>query len=618
MKYLQNILLKLNELNQKGHIDYYIPALWLENQNTASLNMSAPEYFINRILRIEELAKEKTHNNKRELVYNMFVRLSAAYDHNNNGDISVQPLGSGFRETGTFLKAMSMLPYLKMLGVTSIYFLPVTSIGKSGNKGNLGSPYAIDNHYKFDENLTEPALGLSAEEEFAAFSEAAKSLGMKIILEFVFRTSAISSKLALEHPNWFYWIEEEYAKDFHAPVFDDETIKIIKEKIENNDLENLPAADKTYIKKFSAPPDKITIDKNGRIIGTCTETDKTLTIPGAFADWPPNDTQPAWSDVTYLKLYDDPDYNYMAYNTLRMYEKALAVEDNQVKDLWDYITNIIPYYIKQFDIDGVMIDMGHALPAELLEQIISKARDLKSDFIFWEENFLLTEKSVKTGYNGVLGFMPFDSHDAWKLKKIISMFEEKKCPVPFFATPETHNTPRAAIREGGVDFSKLIYALSAFLPAIHFIHSGFELGETMPVNTGLGFDQIDTSMLTPDKLPLFSAATLSWNNNTAINDIIKINKLTSKLKIDKNTKYELLETWADDIIAYKFTIDSDEYVFTGNMTPDYSEASVSLSKKQIAENMLDDAECELFPNVIKMNLFPWGFKIFKIDSGNHI
>ena len=53
------------------------------------------------------------------------------------------------------------------------------------------------------------ALGLGAEAEFAGFVEAAHHLGLRVVLEFVFRTAAKDAVWASEHPEWFYWIRAD-------------------------------------------------------------------------------------------------------------------------------------------------------------------------------------------------------------------------------------------------------------------------------------------------------------------------------------------------------------------------------------------------------------------------
>jgi len=117
-------------------------------------------------------------------------------------------------------------------------------------------------------------------------------------------------------------------------------------------------------------------------------------IPGAFADWPPDDNQPPWTDVTYLRMYDHPDFNYIAYNTIRMYDVRLARPENAVASLWDSIAGVIPHYQREFGIDGVMIDMGHALPMPLKQRIVSTSREINPDFAFWDENFIIGKRAL--------------------------------------------------------------------------------------------------------------------------------------------------------------------------------------------------------------------------------
>lgn len=497
--------------------NYYIPALWADpylKNNNAILNVNPQRFFLKQIEKIRKLSQTSFNISKpklsEQIVYNMFVRFTTAFDHNNDGKIDTFPILKGFRETGTFLKSIAILPYIKSLGATIIYLLPITSIGTYGKKGTLGSPYAIRNPFKLDENLSEPILEMSIEEQFGAFVEAVHLLDMKIILEFVFRTASRDSDLALERPNWFYWIydDDKLAKTFKPPKFTEEQLLKIKEKIENQDFDDLPAPEEDYLQLFSPTPRKLAIINN-RIEGILQDNRRCI-IPGAFADWPPDDNQPVWSDVTYLRLYDHPEFNYIAYNTVRMYDSKLATEENRVDDLWDKIERIIPYYQEKFNIDGVMIDMGHALPSELRERIVNSARAINKNFIFWEENFVLSKKSADEGYDAVVGYLPFDMHDSIKMKRFINYLAEEGSPIPFFGTSENHNTPRTYSRFNDIRFNYLAWAVSCFLPAIPFIHTGFELGEKHPVNTGLDFTNDEIEQYHPEKLPLFSEASLNW------------------------------------------------------------------------------------------------------------
>ena len=145
---------------------------------------------------------------RRAVVYNLFVRSSCAFDHDGNGEVSVLNR-QGLRETGTILKAITLLPYIRALGCNVVHLLPINRIGLDGRKGSLGSPYAVANPYQLDETLSEPLVGLGPEAEFKAFVEAAHRLGIRVVLEFVFRTAARDSEWVHQHPDWFYWIHAD-------------------------------------------------------------------------------------------------------------------------------------------------------------------------------------------------------------------------------------------------------------------------------------------------------------------------------------------------------------------------------------------------------------------------
>ncbi len=569
------LMSKLNQLQSRlEHLriiytrqNYHIPLLW-DNPIAGRLHTIKTnpfDFFLKKIKEIRNLSKySKPQHTHQNIVYNMFVRYTAAFDHNNDGKVEAGLNAEGFRETGTFLKALALLPYIHSLGCDTIYLLPVTSIGKAGRKGNLGSPYAIADPYKLDENLSEPILELSVEEQFAAFVEAAHLAGMRVVVEFVFRTASIDSPLALEHPEWFYWIRDDVKNrngyknepdSYGSPWFDEATLETIKGKIEDKTFTRLPQPSKNFKALFTDTPVKV-FRENGFIKGITKQGTK-CKVPSAFADWPPDDNQPVWSDVTYLKMYDNKKFNYIAYNTIRMYDTALARQQYTVEALWKHIEGIIPYYQTQFDIDGVMIDMGHALPPPLLEKIINKARANKPNFIIWEENFALTDEAADKGFDGTLGYMPFIWNKPQKIKELIALLIRGKCPIPFFLTPETHNTKRAAAYSGSTDFSKYTWAIDAFLPSILFIHSGFELGETRAVNTGLQFTKEEIEANPQEILPLFSVAALDWNSSINIIGFIR-NSLKRRNEIGIIKQMNLLQSLNPNVIPIKIVNTNNE------------------------------------------------------------
>jgi hypothetical protein len=171
---------------------------------------------------------------------------------------------------------------------------------------------------------------------------------------------------------------------------------------------------------------------------------------------------------------------------------------------------VIPHYQQQFGIDGVMIDMGHALPRPLKQRIVSAAREIDPDFAFWDENFGIGPGSREEGYNAVMGWWVLAAHESDGIRNLIGQMKHGPMPISFFAAAENHNTPRAAARSGGIVYSHYALALAVTLPVMPFILSGFELGETEPINTGLGFSSEQVSQYSAERLALFSACAFDW------------------------------------------------------------------------------------------------------------
>jgi starch synthase (maltosyl-transferring) len=509
---------------------YAVPRLWGDPTGSPTRCFVNPyRFFLDRIVWIEAQPQEPLvagegggEWSRNAVIYNVLVRAATGFDHDDDGNVGLDPIGDGWMETGTFLKTIALLPYIKSLGFNAVHLLPITAIGKDGHKGTLGSIYAIQNPYRLDLRLSEPALGLDVETQFAAFVEAAHHLGMRVVVEFAFRTGSRDADWVADHPEWFYWIRadvpdreagEMQEGAYGPPIFTPEELAQINDRVSRGDLGELIPPHPAYRDMFTPPPRPENVRLvEGRWIGTL-EDGTRVRIPGAFADWPPDDTQPPWTDVTYLRLYDHPDFNYIAYNTLRMYDSRLAWPEHAVEPLWEHIVGILPYYQRSFGIDGVMIDMGHALPMELKRRMVEAARRVNPAFAFWDENFSITSKSRDEGYNAVLGNYWWMAYRPQKLvDEMLRLYGGAGYPIPFFAAPESHNTPRAAARPGGLAYARLLWALGCLLPAMPFCHAGFEVGETFPVNTGLDFLPDELHNYPSEELPLFSQAAYRWEN----------------------------------------------------------------------------------------------------------
>ncbi len=459
---------------------------------------------------------------KNSVVYSMMIRTSTAWDHNQNGVLEIRN-SNGLKETGTFIKSLALLPLLKKMGVDVLYLLPISKYSLKNKKGDLGSPYSISNFFEIDPNLKDPLTGdsFSVEDEFAAFIEACHSINIKVIIDFIPRTQAVDNDLVMEHPEWFYWIKCDEYENYAPPIVPDlgdivaPTPNVLSKIYQSEEV-------RRHIFKFSHNPRKLSKESYDKLINIYKEDDTlsfldlvkkefNIQIAPAFSDHI-NDPQPPWTDITFFRLYED--HPIKSQGELRQYFKN--VEDippyilfdiikcnyyqgnKPNKLLWETLSEVIPFYQKKFGIDGARVDMGHALPTNLLELIIHKARSINPDFCFIAEELDTSNaKGAKQlGYNMIIGDSFF--HEArikeGKLKGFISHIIQNPCPI--FACGETHDTPRLASREGGIVLSNMLTVLNMFIPnSIPFINSGQEVYEKQPINTGLDVEPNSLYML---------------------------------------------------------------------------------------------------------------------------
>lgn len=526
--------------------EYHIPRIWTRN-GSGTLSVQPGEFYADTLAKIldreQSISQEKSSDGdwtRNAVIYNLFVRLTTAFDHDRNGTLKTEPLACGLRETGTLLKTIALLPYIESLGANTIYLLPITTIGRTNRKGNLGSPYAIRDPFSIDPMLDEPALCLSADFLLKAFVEAAHLLGMKVVFEFVFRTASIDSDWISPHPSWFYWLSAD-AKHYGAPEFDAETLHVIYEKVDKHELQALPVPSGEYTGMFVPPPVSTEKQPDGSILGR-NEAGAACRVASAFSDWPPDDRQPPWTDVTYLKMHNHEHFNYIAYNTIRMYDAALDDPETFNVELWKTIVSIIPWYQENYDIDGAMMDMGHALPGSLKKRIVETARETKPDFAFWDENFDPSPAVREEGFNAVFGSLPFVIHDTSFTRGLLNHLDRSGVALPFFGTGENHNTPRLCHRwpclETGRNRVRFVFTLCAVLPAVPFLHSGMEICEWHPVNLGINFSDSDRKTFQAEKLPLFSSFSYDW---TETNGLEPLNSYIKTVLDIRNRYAELVQ-----------------------------------------------------------------------------
>jgi hypothetical protein len=375
-------------------------------------------------------------------------------------------------------------------------------------------------------------------DEFKAFVEAAHALDMKVIIDIIPRTNSVNSDLIIDHPDWFYWIDHKDLVDYRPPMVEGLKTTLPAKKEYFKELFSSPSVEE-HLHKFRKNPKEIDKDKwkvlvkeyksksNKKEILDLVQEHFGMTVAPAFSDHI-NDPQPAWSDVTFFRMYLDHPINSQPFlNELGTFEPYILFDvakcslNPGVKPnmpLWDMLSGIIPFYQTEFGIDGARIDMGHALPVELINMIISKAKAIDPNFCFIAEELDIenAQASIDKGYNMIIGDGFIKEPRVQEGMFNAFAYSAMNLPSPLFACGETHDTPRLAARPGKEVLAKMLTVFNHFIPnAIPFLNSGQEFFELQPMNTGLDCKPNEAEALPKDdpyfgKLALFDRYNLHY------------------------------------------------------------------------------------------------------------
>ncbi len=463
---------------------------------------------------------------RRSCLYSTMVRTSSAWDHDRSFSLDLANF-DGMKETGTFVKMLALLPLLKKMGVDTIYLLPLSRFSLKDKKGELGSPYGVASFYDLDPNLKDNLTGadMTLEEEFQAFVEACHMLSLRVTIDIIPRTNAVDNDLLRTHPDWFYWIKAKDASKYRVPK-----VAGLPETLPPDPkyMELVYASPEVlgHLRMFQTNPkdadpikwQQLLADQPQDFVGAI-ESRFGLKVAPAFSDHI-NDVQPPWTDVTFFRMFlDHPRANlkylkdknippYILFDTIKA---NLFPGEKPNRELWETLAGIIPYYQQHFGIDGARIDMGHALPQELLALIFAKAKAIDPDFGFIAEelNPDNAEKAKELGYNIIIGNGFWMQPRIWEKKLHKFVYQANDVALPMFACSETHDSARIAGRDGGIVLARMTTVMNMLLPnLVPFINSGQEVYETQPMNTGVDCTEKDRFNLPEDdmfygKLALF-------------------------------------------------------------------------------------------------------------------
>jgi len=605
---LEYILNKLQ--NSKEQIYVEVPELWLDpvmrNGNPVvkvNLKSVLADLIVNKILinRKEginystsiSLSQPMRFQGKNWLneaiIYGALVRNLTAWDFDKDGVLSEEN-DYGLRETGTFLKTLLILPHLLNMNVNVLYLLPVCEMSSEFKKGEVGSPYAVKDFFKLDPSYSEPFLACSVETEFKALVEACHILGIRVMLDFVPRTSARDNNFILEHPDWFYWIRSSELEKYAPPRLPQFGMRLAGEDILGEIYSDEKV--KNHLSKFTYSPDKLNrekwenlkkdiISKNIKDFLFVIEKEFGVITPPGFSDWI-NDPQPVWTDITFLRLYKDHptaalpyvDEKQPPYILFDVIKASKFQGKEPQKELWEKLIQIMPYYLKEIGIDGARLDMGHALPCELLNRILTEPLKVDPDFKFIAEELEChnDKKAKAAGYHMIIG-------NLWWIEPRLNSGELRNficdrafnLELPVFACSETPDTPRTICKQDGL-FTKEFSAIFNFvLPnGVPFITAGFELNEKQPMNIGLDAKVSDKYVLPEDdpfygKLAFFDKTILHWTDySEKFINILAIGSRLRKLYLPVLlAKSELIES-GSKAFAYHYVKEEERIVVVVN------------------------------------------------------
>ena len=559
--------------------EIYIPQVWnsfigclYEETNKKNvIRVNEAQYFKTVIEKIRELKDEMDTDIKHSRIYCAMPRYTMAWDTKGDGSIS----------NGTLVRMLALLPILKKMQVNVLYLLPITEYSTRNQKGDMGSPFAIKDFYKLDPNLHDEIIdgmnNFSLDDEFHILVEAAHLIGIRIVIDFIPRVTARDSNLILEHPDWFYWIDKDYEKDFKTPEIPG--LDFFEEcTVDNIEKVYLAESTKKHLTHFRKAPNLLNTAKWEEVVERIHETGENalaliekefgITTPPAHSDWI-NDVQPIWTDITFWKLYmdnnpwaskylskDQPDY--VMFDTIKT-NKFPAKEPNQ--QLWDLFEDVLKYYATEFKLDGFRFDIGHTLPPALLQRLFATVREYVKNPIFISEDLFNRnhESARKTGYNIMLG-------SSWNEVSHISketyenfILELKDMNIMAYACAETHDTPRIVTRKGGKKLSRSLAIVNNFLPnGAHFMLAGYEINESQPMNCGLA----DNTNGAPIKKAFFNEMIMDWDSDDAkkmIDYLINVNTIRKDLEDSIDAKdFEMMDI---DNSAIGFKYGDDAMVF---------------------------------------------------------
>ncbi len=420
------------------------------------------------------VGKEKGKNGswiEKEILYALDLRTLTSWDHDRS-DVIEQHNLYALNDSGTFLKAIILLPLLKRSGVTTLVLHQLFELDVPRSHHDYAHPYAIKHPLKIAGGLADPLLpGMDVNTQLRMFILAAHHYGFRILCNTSLARLGRDNALLAEHPDWFYWINKTDEKQFFAP-----TVKGLPKNClpSKNACKLLYQQEETqmHLNRFSYDP--LTKDAAGYCEWLmkhkhCSlaelESEFRITTSPMFSDQL-NSELALQKETTYLRFYYDQPLKqapYILQDTLR---PDLFPCRQPIIELWDFLCDCAATLVREYDFDGFFLDEAWLMPQKLVKAVIASCRKQKSQCAVVvtcsdEQAFV---KWKRSGVNAISGSCAYDIHDGDMRSYRSFAYSRLNAASSLLAAGEFCDTPRITQYQGGECLAKAVMFMNLFLP----------------------------------------------------------------------------------------------------------------------------------------------------------
>ncbi len=429
---------------------------------------------------------------KKANVYSLMIRSATAWDHDRDNRLTKDNIYH-LNDNGTFFKSILLIPHLKRMGINTILLHQPFALCKTYKKFAYADKESVINFTKLDENLKDSLIPeLNVEEQCLAFIEACHLYGIRIILEFCPGKIARYNDYVLEHPEWFYWINKEDLRKYHAPICPSLPHNTIPHTYTLKDLYHSEDV-MEHISSFQYAPTshKTLLDH---------EIDENLTIAPLFSDQI-NANLTIDEDSTIFNYFEDRS-SHIPKNSISKKQAPYLLHDTIRQDLhpgkiiqqalWDMIHSCVSWYISYLHVDGIHIEKTFLLPEKLQKEIAKNAHKQNSHIAMIAEDTNIENSNawINKGYDAISGNSGYEESNISNFNFHTFAYRLKDNPCPMFAASEFFDAKRIASLEHGKTLSIMLHVMNQFLPnGIPLALNGFECFDVQPMQLSEYGDQ---------------------------------------------------------------------------------------------------------------------------------